>query len=218
MVEPTQSRPDSPGRRRAVGRLMRSIGGLTVGLVLGQGSGLRPAHAATEPLPGRPRSLAPLLARATSRAEPVVALFTRPGCPWCEALRREQIGPLAREAGARGLQVVEFDVTDGRAFEPPASGTTASASASGASASASGASASASGASASGASGPWASARSPADLAARLKGGVTPTVIFLGGAGEIADRLVGYPSRDFYAAYLEESIERASAALRAGRR
>ena len=55
-------------------------------------------------------------------------------------------------------------------------------------------------------------------LAARLKVGVTPTVIFLGGAGEIADRLVGYPSRDFYAAYLEESIERASAALRAGRR
>jgi thioredoxin-related protein len=185
---------------------MRSIGGLTVGLVLGQGPGLRPAHAATEPLPARPRSLAPLLARATSRAEPVVALFTRPGCPWCEALRREQIGPLAREAGARGLQVVEFDVTDSRAFEPPASGTTASASASGASAS---------GASASGA---WATARSPADLAARLKVGVTPTVIFLGGAGEIADRLVGYPSRDFYAAYLEERIERASATLSAGRR
>lgn len=202
MVEPTQSRPDSPGRRRAVGRLMRSIGGLTVGLVLGQGSGLRPAHAATEPLPARPRSLAPLLARATSRAEPVVALFTRPGCPWCEALRREQIGPLAREAGARGLQVVEFDVTDGRAFEPPASGTTASAS----------------GAPGSGASGAWATARSPADLAARLKVGVTPTVIFLGGAGEIADRLVGYPSRDFYAAYLEEKIERASAILSAGRR
>jgi hypothetical protein len=171
MVEPTQSRPASPGRRRAVGRLMRSIGGLTVGLVLGQGSGLRPAHAATEPLPARPRSLAPLLARATSRAEPVVALF---------------------------------DVTDGRAFEPPASGTTASASASGASAS--------------GASGAWASARSPADLAARLKVGVTPTVVFLGSTGEIADRLVGYPSRDFYAAYLEERLERASASLRAGRR
>ncbi|MCX7273860.1 MAG: thioredoxin fold domain-containing protein [Burkholderiales bacterium] len=157
-----------------------------------------------------------MLARTASRAEPVVALFTRPGCPWCEALRREQIGPLAREAGARGLQVVEFDVTDGRAFEPPASGTTASAS--GAPGSGASASASASGASASGASGAWATARSPADLAARLKVGVTPTVIFLGGTGEIADRLVGYPSRDFYAAYLEERIERASATLRDGRR
>lgn len=54
----------------------------------------------------------------------------------------------------------------------------------------------------------------PADLAARLKIRVSPTVSFHGAGREIAPRLVGYPSRDFYLAYLEERIQQARNKLR----
>jgi thioredoxin-related protein len=35
---------------------------------------------------------------------------------------------------------------------------------------------------------------------------MVPTVLFLGPQGEIAERLIGYGSRDFYGAYLNERI------------
>jgi hypothetical protein len=54
----------------------------------------------------------------------------------------------------------------------------------------------------------------PADLAARLKIRVSPTVSFHGPGGEIAPRLVGYPSRDFYLSYLEDRMQQARNKLR----
>jgi thioredoxin-related protein len=48
---------------------------------------------------------------------------------------------------------------------------------------------------------------SPARLATRLGIRVSPTVTFHGIDGELAARLVGYPSRDFYNAYLDERIQ-----------
>ncbi|NBO12517.1 MAG: hypothetical protein EBZ03_03625 [Betaproteobacteria bacterium] len=38
---------------------------------------------------------------------------------------------------------------------------------------------------------------------------MVPTVLFLGVQGELAERLVGYASRDFYGAYLSERIANA---------
>ena len=190
MTEPDQRLRQAPDRqrRRALGALALALPGTGIGF-----------SQAPDPLPPRPRSLAPLLARTLSHHEPLVALFTRPDCPWCEALRREQLGHLAREAGARGVQVAEFEVTDTRGFEPAAPGSPGGAEA--------------------GRDAPaaWPKARSPADLAARLRVVITPTVVFLGRSGELADRLVGYPSRDFYAAYLDERIDRARSALKADR-
>ena len=54
---------------------------------------------------------------------------------------------------------------------------------------------------------------SPAELAASLGIRVAPTVAFFGPAGELAKRLVGYQSADFYGAYLEDRITAASAAI-----
>jgi thioredoxin-related protein len=135
----------------------------------------------------RPESLAELAARAQRERRPVVVLFSREGCGWCEAIRREQLGHLAREAQARGVLVVEFDLADARAFRPPASNERGEG---------------------------WASEDSPAALARRLGIRVAPTVAFLGRGGELAERLVGYGSPDFYGAYLDERIAQARSAIR----
>lgn len=133
----------------------------------------------------RPDSLAALVAQSEREGRPVVALFSREGCGWCETIRRDQLRHLAREAQARGVLVVEFDVGDARAFRA-----------------------------AQGAGGDWASEASPAALARRLDIRATPTVVFLGRGGELAERLVGYGSPDFYGAYLDERITQARGALR----
>jgi len=151
------------------------------------------SRAATNPSLARPRSLAPLRARALATGEPVVAMFSRVDCPWCEVLRREQLVHLAREAGTRRVQVVEFDLADARAFsERPGAPAAADGSA-------------------------WWEAASPAALGRALNIRVTPTVAFFGPSGELTERLVGYPSRDFYGAYLDERIRLAQEALRPGR-
>lgn len=61
---------------------------------------------------------------------------------------------------------------------------------------------------------PFAEGSSPAELAASLGIRVAPTVAFFGPAGEVAERLIGYQSADFYGAYLEDRIKAASAAIR----
>lgn len=59
-------------------------------------------------------------------------------------------------------------------------------------------------------------ARSPRQLADALDVRVSPTLLFLDGDREVAERLVGYPSPDFYGAYLDEriAVARARAAER----
>jgi thioredoxin-related protein len=58
----------------------------------------------------------------------------------------------------------------------------------------------------------------PADqLAARYKVKLTPTVLFLGPNGEeLAPRIVGISSPDYYGAYLDQHIEAAAEQLRSG--
>ena len=183
MLSSPPGSPPAPRRRRAV------LAGLALAAcpMVSASPSVSPRRE-TEPatLPGT-SSLTLLIGQAAARGEPVVVMFSRVDCVWCAALRRDQLSHLAREAPARGVRVVEFDVGDTRKFSPGPSRE----------------------------GGPGAAA-SGADLADRLGVRVTPTVVFLRPRGELADRLVGYSSRDFYGAYLDERIERARAALRAG--
>lgn len=55
---------------------------------------------------------------------------------------------------------------------------------------------------------------SPALMATRLNIRVSPTVSFHGPGGELAPRLIGYPSPDFYLAYLEDRLQQARNKLR----
>ena len=67
----------------------------------------------------------------------------------------------------------------------------------------------------------WSSTTSPTavrshqpDQAPRPPNRLAPTVVFLAPDGtELAERLIGYPSADFYGAYLEQRLEQARARL-----
>ena len=126
----------------------------------------------------RPASHEAVLREAARDRAVVVALFSLPGCPFCEAIRRDQLRHLAREQATQRVRVVEYDLTDRRPFAGPAARTPAP--------------------------------DSPAALAASLDVRLAPTVAFIGPDGkEIAERLVGYSSPDFYGAYLEQRIAQA---------
>lgn len=154
------------------------------------GVGQTAQHPSHAPLP-RPESLHALHAQSAAEQRPVVALFSTAGCGWCEALRREQLQHLARDAGRRGVLVAEFDLADRRAF----GGAGAGAADKGLPAHA------------------WPTAGSPAELARLLGVRVAPTLVFLGPSGVAAAPLVGYTSPDFYGAYLDERIEQARTAV-----
>lgn len=126
-----------------------------------------------------PETWEPTLTMAARQGRPVVVLWGTAGCPWCDALRREVLIHLWRDAARRELEVFEFDLADRRAStgQPDIS---------------------------------------PAGLAERFRIRVSPTVSFHGPQGELATRLVGYTSRDFYPAYLEERIESAQKRLKNG--
>jgi thioredoxin-related protein len=120
-----------------------------------------------------------------------VIMISRPACPFCEALRREHLLPLLRAQKASSLtskaELVEFDFTITTKFEsafnPGPSKIVAP--------------------------------ESPRKLAQQLSIKLAPTLIFTGWAKEsgefreLAERLVGYGSRDFYSAYLDERIQAA---------
>lgn len=177
------------------------ISGLAAFLATGWGTALRRAHAQADHRPLlQPDSLAALVRRADRERKPIVALFSQRGCPYCEAIRREQLSHLAREQEVRGVIVAEFDLADRRSFaasergSPPA---TESARSAGSAKTA------------------WLAAGSPEALARAFEVRLAPTVVFLGPRGELAERLVGYTSRDFYGAYLDDRIEVARAAISA---
>lgn len=122
-------------------------------------------------------SRSPEALRAERDALVVVALFSVPGCPWCEVVRRNYLHHL--EGAVRGVRVAEYGIADQRAFQRTASGD---------------------------------APNSPAALARSLGIRFSPTVAFLGDDNrELAERLVGYNSPDFYGAYLEAGIARALA-------
>jgi thioredoxin-related protein len=142
----------------------------------------------------RPKSLTPYLERAAQQREPIVLLFSIEGCGWCIRLRRDHLYSLAAQASARGIQVIELDLNDDRPFQQvrPQPGKPAP-------------------------TGWLAEIRSPYMLASRLNVRVSPTLVFLGPTGEIAERLEGYNAVDFYTAYLEQRIARARESLKNAR-
>ncbi len=135
--------------------------------------------------------LAALARRAMAAGQPLVVMFSLPGCPWCNALRREHIAPLRANQEALGLWVLELDLLDPRAWpETPANADRTALP-----------------------DPPWLGTGSPRELGKRLGIRLAPTVVFLGPAGELAERLVGYGSPDFFGAYLEQGIAAARQAM-----
>lgn len=61
---------------------------------------------------------------------------------------------------------------------------------------------------------PFADGETPAGIAKAMGVRFAPTVAFLGPEGELAERLLGYPSADFYGAYLDDRIAEAAAKLK----
>jgi thiol-disulfide isomerase/thioredoxin len=111
----------------------------------------------------------------------LVVMFSRPACAFCEALRREHLWPLHAHLAN------EKNLAGVRLIELDLSVKAPFA----------------------GASGRFSS--SPAQLAASLGIRLAPTLAFFGANGELAERLVGYSSPDFYGAYLEQRLEQALA-------
>jgi thioredoxin-related protein len=119
-------------------------------------------------------------------------MFSLPGCPWCDALRTEHLNGLAAQQEALRIRFIELNLSERRPFadgappqQPNTTGTRF-----------------------------WWQASSPADCARNLQVRMAPTVLFMGPEGEIAERLVGYGSPDFYGAYLEQRIAQAHASIR----
>jgi hypothetical protein len=61
---------------------------------------------------------------------------------------------------------------------------------------------------------PFADGETPAGIAQAMGVRFAPTVAFLGPDGELAERLLGYQSADFYGAYLDDRIAEAAAKLK----
>ncbi|MDT3677415.1 MAG: thioredoxin fold domain-containing protein [Burkholderiaceae bacterium] len=136
------------------------------------------AGAAETPTLDGTRSPQTLLAEHDAHV--VVALFSVPGCPYCEVVRDNYLRHL--EGAVRGVRVAEYGIADQRSFKRTGSGD---------------------------------APRSPAALAKSLGIRFSPTVAFLGDDNhELAERLVGYSSPDFYGAYLDVGIVRALARAR----
>ncbi|MFM8557998.1 MAG: thioredoxin fold domain-containing protein [Betaproteobacteria bacterium] len=148
-----------------------------------------PGHAAYPPT-GSASELRLLAAESLAAGRPMVVMFSLRGCPWCDALRREHFAGLIAAQQQLGILAVEVDMTDSRAFASPQQVPTPAS----------------------------LRADSPRDLSRHYRVRLAPTVLFLGPQGEVADRLVGYGSPDFFGAYLEQRIAQARSALQASQR
>jgi thioredoxin-related protein len=161
-----------------------------------RGTSLRAAETAGSGQPAHPADLLDLPAQARdafSAGRPLVLMFSLRGCPWCDALRREHFAALLREQNRLGVLAVEIDLADSRAFSAPSSTPAEHLPAS-------------------------MRAGSPRELGRFHKVRLAPTVLFIGPQGELAERLVGYGSPDFFGAYLEQRISQSRAALAAATR
>lgn len=133
----------------------------------------------------------PTLAReAFASRRPLVLMFSLRGCPWCDSLRREHFAGLQKRQAAEGVLAIELDMTDARRFESVPQQQAHD-------------------------PGGWRSGASPRDIARALRVRLAPTLLFLGPDSELAERLVGYASPDFFGAYLDQRIEQARLRMRA---
>lgn len=138
-----------------------------------------------------PIDLQTLARESFAAGRPLVVMFTLRGCPWCDALRREHFNGLLATGAASGITALELDLTDSRPFAVRAP----------------------SGAPSGDSDPESVRADNARELGRRYRVRLAPTVLFIGPGGELADRLVGYGSPDFYGAYLEQRVAQARAAL-----
>jgi thioredoxin-related protein len=104
-------------------------------------------------------------------------------CPWCELILKEQLGPRMIGRLVPQLLVLDFDLADRKPVE--------------------GLLLRSQGAS---------RALSPAEWAKAHRFTLAPTVVFVDQLGQpMGEPLIGYASRDFYGAYLEDRIQLAQA-------
>ncbi|MFM8547565.1 MAG: thioredoxin fold domain-containing protein, partial [Betaproteobacteria bacterium] len=139
--------------------------------------------------------------------KPLVLMFSLRGCPWCDALRREHFEGLQQRQESERVLAFEVDMSDSRQFGEGGSTGQATVPVTGQVTGQA-----ASHPPATGVPTGW-GVSSPRELARQFRIRLAPTVLFLGPQGEIAERLVGYGSPDFYGAYLEQRIAQSRAAL-----
>lgn len=136
------------------------------------------------------RNALPALSQAAFAAgRPLVVMFSLRGCPWCDALRREHFASLMAGQERLGVLAIEIDLTDSRPFDPARASDAGTPSA------------------------PSLRADNPRELGRLHRVRLAPTVLFLGPDGEVAERLVGYGSPDFFGAYLDQRIAQARTAF-----
>ncbi len=57
-----------------------------------------------------------LAAQVSRQQRPLLLFFSLPGCPFCLQVRRDHLGPRAREGGDSGPLIREIDITSRREF------------------------------------------------------------------------------------------------------
>ena len=121
--------------------------------------------------------------RARAARIPIVVLYSLPGCPYCEEIRRSHLAPMWRESGSSGRLIIrQVDVNGEQALVGFSGETTTH-------------------------------ARHARERGVKM----APVVHFLWAAGDpLAPPVVGRVVPDFYAAYLDASLETATAKVRAG--
>ncbi|MGA0817233.1 MAG: hypothetical protein ACO3OX_07625 [Burkholderiaceae bacterium] len=104
-------------------------------------------------------------------------------CPWCELILKEQLGPRMLGQHKPQLVALDFDLADRKPVEGLRLHQPKST-----------------------------RLLSPADWAKAHRYALAPTVVFIDQLGQpITEPLIGYASRDFYGAYLEDRILQAQA-------
>lgn len=111
---------------------------------------------------------------ARQRQLPILIMFSREGCPYCDVVREEFLKPMLRSGDYIDRVIILEIHSDGYTPLRDFNGQMISADA----------------------------------LAHRYRAGFAPTVVFLNHQGkELAERLIGITTRDFYGGFLDEAIE-----------
>ncbi len=114
-----------------------------------------------------------------------LVMLSLPNCPVCKVVRRQQLLPLTRDEGYRDIGIFEIMMTNDSTALPLA-----------------------------GKLNPGRVRMTPKSFARLLGIRVSPSLVLLSRHYMLADPLIGYPSPDYYWAYLSERIEAARKAIR----
>jgi thioredoxin-related protein len=128
-----------------------------------------------------PTDLQAVAQEARQRQLPILIMFSRDGCPYCDVVREEFLKPMLR-SGDYTDRVIMLEIhSDSYAPIRDFNGQMVN----------------------------------PDSLAHRYRAGFAPTVVFLNHQGkELAERLIGITTRDFYGGFLDEAIEESLHRLR----